>query len=151
MPRSPSAEISIAARSKGRQSLTKARGLLLLAAVHAWIPLVAGAHGLSLRAGSSLASNRRASLRFSSRELGARAAFVEAPVMSVERLWSHLQTLLLRGEQFQEQAPTDVAGLGAIELLKSAPQVACPMCGHLTLHERSGDHHRCCEQCGSLV
>ena len=140
-------EMNGAVRRNGGKRLRNAKALLVVAAVHAWIPLVAGAHGLSLRAGSAPASNRD-SMRFTP-ALGARAAFVEVPVVRVERLWYHLQTLL-RGEQFEEQAPTDVASLGEIELLKSAPQVACSMCGHLTVHERSLDQPRCCEQCGSL-
>merc|ERR1711939_311866 len=70
-------------------------------------------------------------------------------VPRVQKLWGGLQMLLRGGEQFQEQAPTEVAALGGIEILKHAPQVACSMCGHLSCPEELPGIVRQCEQCGS--
>lgn len=67
----------------------------------------------------------------------------------LQKLWGGLQMLLRGGEQFQEQAPTEVAALGGIEILKHAPQVACSMCGHLSCSEELPGIVRQCEQCGS--
>jgi len=78
-------------------------------------------------------------------------AFVDAPVVQVQKLWGGLQMLIRGGEQFQEQAPTEVAALGAIELLKQTPQVACSMCGALSYPSDTPAQGivRQCEQCGS--
>lgn len=107
--------------------------------------------GLRALKGDSETANTRSG-GFEERQTGLNnMAFVDAPVVQVQKLWGGLQMLIRGGEQFQEQAPTEVAALGAIELLKHTPQVACSMCGALSYPSDTPAQGlvRQCEQCGS--